>query len=76
MFWSIFLVASQAGISGLEETYIPIASFNDRASYENAIKSRFEIILSFEETNLTIACLRTDEKVDLMPSMLCIRLVR
>ena len=64
MFWSIFLVVLQAGISGLEETHIPIASFNDRLSCENAIKSRSEIILSFEETNVTIACLRTDEKVD------------
>ena len=64
MFWSIFLVVSQTGIYGLEETHIPIASFNDRASCENAIKSRSEIILYFEETNVTIGCLRTDEKVD------------
>ena len=63
MFWSIFLVVSQASGSGLEETYVPIASFNDRVSCENAIKSRSETILSFEEADVTIACLRTDEKV-------------
>lgn len=64
MFWSIFLVVSQAGIPGFEETYIPITSFDDRESCEYAIKTRSEVILSFEETSLTVVCLKTDEEVN------------
>jgi hypothetical protein len=63
MFWSIFLVISEAGILELEKTYIPISSFNDRISCENAIKSQSELILSFDETNVSVACIKTDEKV-------------
>lgn len=54
----------QAGSSELRETYIPIASFSDRISCERAIKSGSDLILSFEETNVTVSCLRTDEQVD------------
>ena len=63
MFWTIFLVVSQTGIPELDETYIPIASFNNRKSCEAAIRSGSKLILSFEQTNLTVSCLKTDEKV-------------
>ena len=44
--------------------YIPISSFPDRLSCEEAIITQTSLITTFDETSVLIRCMKTDEIVE------------
>lgn len=64
MFWSLFFIISKLENAKIFDRYVPIASFDDRISCENAIISQSELILTFGNTNVSVTCIKTDERVN------------
>lgn len=63
MFFSIFLIVMNIS-SNAPVQYIPIASFPDRLSCEEAIITQTSLITTFDETSVLIRCMKTDEIVE------------
>ena len=57
---TLFIVAEQDS-QAVENRYIPVASFPDRASCETSIKPENYVIAETLELTLTMKCLKTDE---------------
>jgi hypothetical protein len=57
---TLFIVAEQRS-PAVENQYIAVASFPDRASCETSIKSENYLVAETLELTLTMKCLKTDE---------------
>ena len=59
-FWTLYAISEQRS-PAVENQYIAVASFPDRASCETSIKSENYVVAETLEITLTMKCLKTDE---------------